>query len=98
MAFGSNDDGFLYMFGMGPSATTVSAPQTAITKGTNFVISGTVLDESPGIISPNTSPMTKSPYDNDEGIANVACVSDASMSTYMGYLFSSNRSMGYMAT
>jgi hypothetical protein len=40
-------DGYLYVFGMGLSATTVSAPQTAVTAGTPLIISGTVLDQSP---------------------------------------------------
>jgi hypothetical protein len=88
MAFASNDDGSLYVFGKGPSATTVSAPQTAITANAPVIISGTVLDQSPGLISPNTVQVgSKSPYKNDPAIANVACVSDDSMSTYMGYLY-----------
>ena len=37
----------MYVFGKGQSATTVSAPQTAITAGTSSVITGTVLDQSP---------------------------------------------------
>jgi hypothetical protein len=40
-------DGFMYVFGKGKSATTVSAPQTQITVGTTAVIIGTVLDMSP---------------------------------------------------
>ena len=40
-------DGFMYVFGKGQSATTVSAPQTSVTIGTNAIISGTVLDQSP---------------------------------------------------
>ena len=36
-----------YTFGMGLSATTVSAPLTPVTAGTPFTITGTVLDESP---------------------------------------------------
>jgi hypothetical protein len=44
---GSNYDGKLYVLGAGPSQTTVSAPQTAVTSGTPSIISGTVLDESP---------------------------------------------------
>ena len=39
--------GCLNVYGKGLSATTVSAPQTAITSGTNVVISGSVLDQSP---------------------------------------------------
>ncbi len=63
----SSYDGMMYVLGMGLSATTVSAPQTAITAGQNVIISGTVLDQSPA--QPGT-----------------ACVSDASMSTWMSYL------------
>ncbi len=40
-------DGYMYVFGKGKSATTISVPQTAITVGTSVVISGTVLDQSP---------------------------------------------------
>jgi len=40
-------DGYFYVFGKGQTTTTVTAPQTAIPKGTSFLISGTVLDESP---------------------------------------------------
>lgn len=45
-------NGYMYVFGKGQSATTVSVPQTAITKGTSAIISGTVLDMSPA--QPNT--------------------------------------------
>ncbi len=34
-------------YGKGQSATTVSAPQAAVTSGTSAVITGTVLDQSP---------------------------------------------------
>lgn len=61
-------DGYMYVFGKGQSATTVSAPQIQVTVGTSAVLSGTVLDESPG--SPGTP-----------------CVSAASMTTYMEYLY-----------
>jgi len=60
-------DGYMYVFGKGQSATTVSAPQMQITTGTKAVISGTVLDQSPAQTGK-------------------ACVSDASMTTYMEYL------------
>ncbi len=45
---GNAYDGYMYVFGKGQSATTVSAPQTQITTETNVIISGTVLDQSPG--------------------------------------------------
>ena len=44
---GNTYDGYMYVFGKGKSATTVSAPQTAITQGQSVVLTGTVLDQSP---------------------------------------------------
>jgi outer membrane protein assembly factor BamB len=41
-------DNQIYVFGKGPSATTVSAPQIAIQQGTAITISGTVTDQSSG--------------------------------------------------
>src|SRR5450759_1245910 len=38
----------MYVFGKGQSATTVSVPQTQITTGESSIISGAVLDQSPG--------------------------------------------------
>jgi outer membrane protein assembly factor BamB len=40
--------GYMYVFGKGKSATTVSAPDIAVPKGTAVLIHGTVLDQSPG--------------------------------------------------
>ena len=45
-------DGYMYVYGKGKSETTVSAPQTAVTVGSKILISGTVMDLSPG--QPNT--------------------------------------------
>jgi len=47
LAASDSYDGQLYVFGKGKSATTVSAPDTAVPKGTALVIKGTVLDLSP---------------------------------------------------
>ena len=41
-------DGYMYVFGKGKSATTIEAPKTTITQGQSVVITGTVLDMSPG--------------------------------------------------
>ena len=41
-------DGYMYVFGKGQTATTVSAPDVAVPKGTAITIKGTVLDMSPG--------------------------------------------------
>ena len=40
-------DGYMYVFGIGKSATTVTAPDVIIQKGDGVVIKGTVLDLSP---------------------------------------------------
>jgi hypothetical protein len=40
-------DGYMYVFGKGKSATTVTAPDVVIAKGSGVVIKGTVLDLSP---------------------------------------------------
>jgi outer membrane protein assembly factor BamB len=45
---GINDnDGFLYCFGKGQTATTVEAPMTDVQAGKSFLIQGTVTDQSP---------------------------------------------------
>jgi hypothetical protein len=41
------DDGYMYVFGKGQSATTVTAPDVEVPKGTSVLIRGTVLDLSP---------------------------------------------------
>ena len=40
-------DGYMYVFGKGKSATTVTAPDVSVPLGTAFTIKGTVLDQSP---------------------------------------------------
>ncbi len=88
LTFENKYTGYMDIFGKGTSATTVSMPQTQITSGTKVIISGTVLDQSPGIVAASTSPIgATAPMKNNRGLVNVACVSDASMSTYMEYLY-----------
>jgi hypothetical protein len=43
----NGDNGILYCFGKGPTATTVEAPMTQIQLGTKVLIQGTVTDQSP---------------------------------------------------
>ena len=45
---GNMYDGYMYVFGKGESATTVTAPGTHITLGETVMIRGTVTDQSPG--------------------------------------------------
>ena len=66
MAFGGVSDGYLtaannwdgtmYVFGKGLSATTVTAPNVVVLKGSGVVIQGTVMDQSPA--QPNTPCVT----------------------------------------
>ncbi len=70
-------DGYMYVFGMGQSATAVTAPLTTVTQGTSVLIQGTVMDKSAATTtSPEYAPGQSVP-----------CVSDASMSTWMEYLY-----------
>ena len=62
---------------MGQSATTVTAPATAVNSGTSVVIKGTVMGMSPATT-------TSSHYATGQA---VPCVSDESMSTWMEYLY-----------
>jgi hypothetical protein len=68
----------VYSVGRGPSATTVQAPQTAITAGNNVVIQGTVMDIAAG------TTQTEQAADFPNG---VPCASDASMSQWMSYVY-----------
>ncbi len=71
-------DDQVYSVGQGPSATTVTAPQTAVTAGANVVIQGTVMDISAG------TQQTQQKADFPNG---VPCASDASMSAWMSYVY-----------
>jgi hypothetical protein len=50
-------DGYMYVFGKGKTATTVSAPDVNVPLGTGFTIKGTVMDMSPA--QPNTPCVSK---------------------------------------
>ncbi len=71
-------DNSIYVVGRGPSATTVQAPQTAVTAGTPVAIQGTVMDISAG------TTQTEQAADFPHG---VPCASDASMTAWMGYVY-----------
>ena len=71
-------DNSIYVVGRGPSATTVQAPQTAITAGNNVIIQGTVMDISAG------TTQTEQAADFPHG---VPCASDTSMTAWMGYVY-----------
>jgi len=68
----------IYVVGQGPTETTVTAPQTGITAGTNVVIQGTVMDISAG------TTQSQQAADFPHG---VPCASDASMTQWMGYVY-----------
>ncbi|HLN46067.1 MAG TPA: PQQ-binding-like beta-propeller repeat protein [Candidatus Sulfotelmatobacter sp.] len=50
-------DGYMYVFGKGKSAITVTAPNVVMSKGNGIVITGTVVDLSPA--QPNTPAVSK---------------------------------------
>jgi len=71
-------DNQIYAVGRGPSATTIQAPQTAITEGSSVVIQGSVMDISAG------TKQTEQASDFPNG---VPCASDASMSQWMSHVY-----------
>jgi outer membrane protein assembly factor BamB len=75
-------DGYMYVFGKGQSATTVTAPLTAVPLGTAMTIQGTVMDISPGDLGSTTNPAARL-----DAKKSVPCVSKDSMSTEMEYLY-----------
>ena len=44
---GNSGDGYLYVYGKGPSSTTINAPLTTTPLGQGIILTGTVLDQSP---------------------------------------------------
>jgi hypothetical protein len=68
-------DNQIYCFGKGNTATTVSAPDTAIPQGEPVLIQGTVTDQSPGTTA--TGVLS----------AGTPAISDESMSAWMAYLY-----------
>jgi len=71
-------DNSAYVVGKGPSATTVSAPDTSAPFGTPIVIKGTVMDTSAG----TEGAQQKGNFPNG-----VPCASDTSMSAWMSYVY-----------
>jgi hypothetical protein len=70
----------LYCFGKGPSATTVSAPQTVPTLGSSVTITGTVTDQTPyGRRNINGG--------LDFSLKGTPAISDACMDAWMEYMF-----------
>jgi outer membrane protein assembly factor BamB len=85
LAFMDEYDLELYVYGMGLSATTVTAPDIAVPLGTPMDIRGTVMDMSPGNLGTTTNPTAPASSTTKPGT--VPCVSDASMETEMEYLY-----------
>ncbi len=71
-------DGQIYAAGQGPTQMTVTAPDTAASVGSPVIIRGTVMDVSAG----TQQKTVKSDFPNG-----VPAVSDASMSSWMEYVY-----------
>jgi len=77
VGFGSYDN-TINALGKGPSETTVSAPATSVAKGSGVLVTGTVMDTSPG--TKDTRTMLRFPN-------GVPAVADSSMSEWMMYVY-----------
>ena len=71
-------DGKIYDIGRGPSATTVSVPQTQITAGETVTITGTVMDISIGASQAEQAAR----FPNG-----LPCISDDNMNEWMNYVY-----------
>ena len=71
-------DNQIYNYGMGPSSTTVSSPLSGVVSDQSFMIQGTVIDNSPGTTQANIA--LRFPQ-------GVPCVSDASETAWMAYVY-----------
>jgi hypothetical protein len=71
-------DNQIYTWGKGPSAMTVTAPDVGVTTATPITIRGTVIDKSAG--TQQQAQAANFPY-------GVPCVSDASQSLWMEYVY-----------
>ena len=74
----SEYDNRIYTIGIGPSATKVAAPQSGVSLGSSFTITGTVTDESPGTKNPTQLAL----YPNG-----VPAISDYNQEAFMEYLY-----------
>jgi hypothetical protein len=75
---GNEYDNNVYCIGKGPSGITVSAPQSGLSMGSSFTISGTVTDQSPGAVAI----AQKMGYING-----IPCVLDTNQQAWMEYLY-----------
>ena len=71
-------DNQIYAYDMGPTKTTVTAPDIAVSQDSSIIIRGTVTDESPGSKSTRLTAL----YPNG-----VPAMSDEDQSTWMEYLY-----------
>jgi hypothetical protein len=74
----SSSDGYMYVFGKGPTQLTVEAPNNGVQAGSTIVIRGTVVDVSPGTKDPNI----QARFPNG-----VPAVSDGNMSEWVEYVY-----------
>jgi hypothetical protein len=85
LTFDSVYTGYMYVFGKGPSITTVTAPDTAISSGTEITIRGTVMDMSQGDQGSFSNPVASPDSFTKPGT--IPCVSADSMKTMMEYKY-----------
>jgi hypothetical protein len=75
---GNGMDNQIYCFGKGPTQTTVEAPLASVPKGTSVIIQGTVIDKSPGAMSPDMAAR----YSNG-----LPAIADVDMTAWMEHVY-----------
>lgn len=83
LVFLNSVDNQIYCYGRGPSATTVSAPQTVPALGNSVVITGTVTDQSPSGRHNVVGSL-------DFSLKGTPAISDADQEAWMEHMFQGN--------
>jgi hypothetical protein len=80
-------DNTVYAYGMGPTKTSVSAPQTSVTLGQSLMITGSVTDQTPSGRHDTNSPLEPLNTAGTPILKDTPAISDADMADWMAYKY-----------
>jgi PQQ-like domain len=80
-------DNQMYVFGKGPSATTVAGPDTVQPFGVSVILTGSVTDQSPGALSKSNGAIGVNNAPIPTKASDTPAVSDESMTAWMKYIY-----------
>ena len=80
-------DNMIYAYGMGPTATKVSAPQTSVTLGQSLMITGSVTDQTPSGRHDTNSVIENLNTPGTPILKDTPAISDKDMPAWMAYKY-----------